>query len=171
VPAYVGGRAGISSAGDWLAADGLCGECGAQMLGDELAVEASVFDEDLVGSLSGDDDSGEVDSWHVAFERGGVADGAARVGLVQGDTEALDETEVGVIAGEGEDEVIWQGEFALGSGEGDGVFGDADDAGVEVRVDFAVLDAVVDVGEDPVFDVAVHLGAAVDEGDFRSVTP
>ncbi len=45
-----------------------------------------------------------------------------------------------------------------------------DGAGEEGR-DLAILDAVVDVGQDPVFDVAVHLRAAMDEGDARAVAP
>ncbi len=102
------------------------------MFRDELAVEAAVFDEDLVGAFAGDDDSREVDAGDVALERGGVADGAAGVGFVEADAEALDEAEVGVVAGQGEDEVVGQGELAFGGGEGHGVFGDAGDVGVEV---------------------------------------
>jgi hypothetical protein len=45
-------------------------------------VEASVLDEDLVGALAGDDDSGEVDAGDVGLESGGVAEGAAVVGGV-----------------------------------------------------------------------------------------
>lgn len=37
--------------------------------------------------------------------------------------------------------------------------------------DLPVLDAVLDVGLDPVFDVGMECGTAVDEGDARAVTP
>ena len=76
-----------------------------------------------------------------------------------------------MIAGEGEDEVVGEGDVAGGRGEGDSVFGDVSDRGGEIGADFAVLDAVVDVGQDPVFDVAMHLRAAVDEGDTGPVAP
>ena len=55
--------------------------------------------------------------------------------------------------------------------KGDGVGIDAGDGGVEISRDLAVLDAVLDVGEDPVLDVGLHGGAAIDEGDARAVTP
>ena len=41
----------------------------------------------------------------------------------------------------------------------------------EVGCDLAVLDAVVDVGENPVLHVAMHLGAAMHEGDACAVAP
>ena len=78
------------------------------MLGDECAVEAAVLDEDFVGALAGDDDAGEIDAGNVALERGGIADRAAVVGLVELDAEPLDEVEVGMVAGEREDEVVGQ---------------------------------------------------------------
>ena len=106
MPAYVDGSAGISSTRDWLATDRLGGECGAEMLGDELAVEATVFDEDFVGTLARDYDSGEIDSGDVTLECRGVADGAAVVAFVEGDAEAFDKAEVRMIAGERENEVV-----------------------------------------------------------------
>ena len=61
--------------------------------------------------------------------------------------------------------------LAAGGGDGEVVFGDARDGGGEVGGDLAVLDAVVDVGQNPVLHVVVHLGAAMDQGDARAVTP
>ncbi len=69
-------------------------------------MEAAVLDEDLVGALAGDDDTGEVDAGDVALERGGIADRAAVVVLVELDAERFEELEVGSVAGEREDEVI-----------------------------------------------------------------
>ena len=40
-----------------------------------------------------------------------------------------------------------------------------------MRLDFSVFDAVVDVREDPVLDVAMHLGSAMDKGHLRSMAP
>ena len=41
----------------------------------------------------------------------------------------------------------------------------------KVGGDFAVLDAVVDVGQDPVLNMAMHLRAAMDQGDARAMSP
>jgi len=69
-------------------------------------VEAAVFDEDFVGAFAGYDDAGEIDSGDVGFEGGGIADGATGVGFVETYAEGLDEAEVGVVAGEREDEMV-----------------------------------------------------------------
>src|SRR5438067_1135585 len=132
-----------------------------QVFGDEFAVEAAVLDEDFVGALAGYDDASEVDAGNVGFERGRVAEWAARVGLVQCDAEALDELEVRVVAGEREDEVVANRERAGRRLQRDLVFGDVGDAGVEVSRDLAVLDAIIDVGQDPVLHMPVHLRPAV----------
>ena len=94
------------------------GEPEFEVLGDELAVEAAVFDEYLVGAAAGEDDTGEVDAGDVGLERRGVADGGAVVGLVEADAEFFQEAEVGVVAGEGEDEVVGDGNLASGGGDG-----------------------------------------------------
>ena len=77
-------------------------------------MEAAVLDEDLVGAPAGDDDAGEVDAGDVGLQRRGVADRAAVVGLVEADAELLQEAEVGVVAGEGEDEIVGDGEARRG---------------------------------------------------------
>src|ERR1017187_9139555 len=94
---------------------------------DELAVEAAVLDEDFVGALAGDDDSAEVDAGDVRLERGLIANRAAVIGFVELHAEALDEIEVGMVAGEGKDEVIGDGHIAVGCGDGDVVLGDVGD--------------------------------------------
>src|ERR1039458_3276847 len=142
-----------------------------QVCGDELAVEAAVLDKYFVGALAGDDDACEVDAGDVGFERGRIAYGAAVVRLVQFHAQPLDEVEVGGIADEGEDKVVGQRDRAGGRGQGDVIFGDFGDGGVEVGLDLAVLDAVVDVGQDPVLDVGLHLGAAVGHGVAGALPP
>jgi hypothetical protein len=42
---------------------------------------------------------------------------------------------------------------------------------VEVSRNLFILDAIVDVRQDPVFDVAVHLSPAMHEGDAGAVAP
>ena len=118
-----------------------------------------------------DDDAGEIDAGYVALEGCRVADGAAVVCLVEVHAEPLDKREVRVVAGEREDDVVRDRLLACRGAEGDGVFVDLFDGGVEVRGDLAVFDAVVDVGQDPILNVPVHLGAAVDQGDAGAVTP
>ena len=98
-----------------------------KVFGDEFAVEAAVLDEDFVGAAAGDDDSSEVDAGDVGFESCGIADWATVVGLVEADTELLQEAEVGVVAGEREDEVVGEGEATEGRGQDDLVLGDARD--------------------------------------------
>ena len=90
------------------------GEPELQVFGDELAVEAAVFDEYLVGAAAGDYDTGEVDAGDVGLQRRGVADGAAVVGLVEADAELLQEAEVGVVSGEGEDEIVGDADAGRG---------------------------------------------------------
>ena len=41
-------------------------------VGDLLAVKAAVLDEDLVGVHPGDDDTGQIDTLALAFERLGI---------------------------------------------------------------------------------------------------
>ena len=80
--------------------------------------------------------------------------------------------EVGMVAGEGEDEVVGQGERCppvVARVTVSSVM--LRDRAGEVCGDLVVLDAVVDVGQDPVFDVAVHLRAAMHEGNARAVPP
>src|ERR1035441_934502 len=88
-----------------------------QVFRDELAVEAAVFDEDFVGALAGYDDSTEVDAGDVGLKRRLIAHWAAIVGFVEFDAEAFDEVEVGMVAGEGEDEVSGDGHIAVGCGD------------------------------------------------------
>ena len=76
----------------------------------------------------------------------------------------------GSIARERKDVVVRQCLRALGRLQHDVVELDALDRRVEVRGDLAPFDAVLDVGLDPVLDVAMQLRAAMDERDARSVT-
>src|SRR6185437_8578913 len=94
--------------------------------GDLYAVETAVLNEDFVGAGAGHDDSGEIDTGYVAFERFLVADGEA-VDAGTGDAETFEKSEVGMIAGESEDEVVVQRERAFSGFELDGVGRDFED--------------------------------------------
>ena len=48
---------------------------------------------------------------------------------------------------------------------------DLDHRAAEVSGDFAVLDAVLDVGQDPVLDVIMQFRSAMDQGHARAVPP
>ena len=149
----------------------LAPEFSLEVFGDELAVEAAVLDEDFVRPFAGDDDASEIDAGHVRFEGRWVADGAAVVGLVKLHAETLDEVEVGMVPREREYEVIRNGEAAARGGESDVVLGDVGDGGGEVRGDLPILDAVIDVGQDPVFDVAMHLRTTMDKSHLCTMSP
>ena len=101
----------------------------AERVRDLLAVKAAVFNEDFVRALTGYDHAGEVDARDIGLKRAGIVMRDLIVGGVERDAKRLDKGEVGVVAGEGEDEVVRQGEGARGGGKGDGVGGNIDDRG------------------------------------------
>ena len=138
--------------------------------GDLRAMEATVLYEDFVGSRAGYDDAGEIDTGDVAFE-GLRIEGGGSVLAVESDAEGFEELEVGVIAGHGEDEIIFECALAFGGAETDGIRGNFLDGGVEGAVDFVMADAVFYVRENPVFYVAMHLVAAMDKGNAGAVPP
>ena len=146
-------------------------ELSSKIFCDELAVEAPVLDKDFVGALAGDDYTGEIDAGDVAFERGRITDRTTIVRLVQRNAEVFDEVEIGMVTGESEDKLIRDGYNTIGRGQGYIVFGDIGDGTIEIGFDLAVFDSVVDVGEDPVLDVTVHLRATMHESHLRSVAP
>src|ERR1700712_4619189 len=80
----------------------LCGD----VLGDLPAVKAAILDEDLVGARAGDDDACEIDARDVALQALRIAGGAAILAF-DADAELLQKSEIGMVAGEGEDEVIF----------------------------------------------------------------
>ena len=134
-------------------------------------MESTILDEDFIGAFPGDDDTGEIDSRDIALERRGIAPRAAIVGLIETHPQPLDEVKVGMVAGERKDEVVRQRYRAFRRFEPHIVFGDVDYRAAEVCFDLSVLDAVVDVGEDPILHVAVHLRAAMDERYSGAMPP
>src|SRR5712691_11853955 len=85
-----------------------------QVRGDLLAVEATVFDEDLIRAGAGDNYACHIDSGDIAFERHRIAD---RTALIFGkfDAHAAQEVIVRVVANQGHDEVVLQAHVAAGS--------------------------------------------------------
>src|SRR5258706_8680722 len=127
-----------------------------------LAVEASIFDEDLTRMIAADHDSGEKYTGHIAFVR-------LRIHLwlicrgVERDAEGSQKFEVGVIPGQRKNLSGRQRVFA-------GMIRDPHVArldGLHVRLqkraDLAGLDAVLDVRPHPIFDRRAKLGATVHE--------
>src|SRR5271165_5263928 len=118
--------------------------------GDELAVEASVLDEDLAGAHSGNDDSGEINSRHIALQRLRIDDRTLVGFAAQLDAKRAEKFEVGMISGQSEDVVVGQRDHSLRRFEHDVLQRDLADAGIEVGFHLSCLVAVLDVGLDPV---------------------
>ena len=78
------------------------------------------------------------------------------------------EFEIGTVAGHGEDEVVLDVDFAIRCLNDDIVLANFFDGAVEVGFDFTALNAIFDVGLDPIFDVRVNARAADDHGDARA---
>ena len=154
---------------EWLG--GGLAQLAAQIFGDLPPVVASVLDENFVGVHSRDDDARQIDSGNVALQGVGVDHRLGGGLLGELDAERAQEAEVGMIAGHGEHEIVLQPQLALRRVEQDRIRGDLAHGGVEVRGDFMVLDAIFDVGLDPVLDVGRDGRAAMHQGDARSVTP
>ena len=71
----------------------------------------------------------------------------------------------------GKNEIVGQGFATRGRFHHDGVGRDLRDPRLKIGFDFAVLDAVFDVGLDPVLYVLLYSVAAINERDPRTVTP
>src|SRR6516162_5385842 len=105
-------------------------------------MKAAVLDEDFVGAHARDNDSGEVNAGDAAFQRLGVNNRSLVVIAAQPASETADELEVGVIAGHGEDPVVWEMPFSFGCAQYHLVGGDFFHRTVEIGVDLSGLDAV-----------------------------
>jgi hypothetical protein len=73
---------------------------------DLLAVEATVFDEDLVGMPAGNNHAGKVDAWNITLAGFGVAVGAGGSGI-DFHTHPAQEIKVGMVAGQSKDKLIF----------------------------------------------------------------
>src|SRR5215469_10555245 len=137
---------------------------------DLLAVEAAILDKNLVGARSGHDHTRDVDSRYVALERNRIA---YRTTLFGGefDSHRAKKFIVGMISGEREDKVVLDFHLAFRGVQHDVICLDRLDRAAEVSSDLTVLDAVLDIGENPVLHVRMHLRPAMDEGDSRSMAP
>ena len=118
-----------------------------------LAVEAAVFDEDFVGIHARDDDAGEIDSRYVAFQGFGVAPGTMG-GRVNFHANIAEEAKIGMVAGERENKVVIKAQdFPVAPMDADGAGNNLLHLGLRQGANGAFLDAIFDVGPNPVFDV------------------
>jgi len=135
-----------------------------------MSVEAAVFDEDLVGAHAGDDNAGQVNAWDIALEGLRIADWKP-VGALETDPHRLKKTEIEMVAGHGEDKVIFERDAAQRRLHRHCVWSDFDHFGMKVCLDFAVLDAVLNVRLDPVLHVWLNPCPAVNQRDARAAAP
>src|ERR1700730_11908636 len=76
-----------------------------------------------------------------------------------------------MVPGEREHKIVFQPKRSGGSSQRDIVTADFLHRAVEVRDDFASLDAVLDIGTHPILDVVVDLRSAMDESHASAVAP
>src|SRR5215467_638275 len=129
---------------------------------DLLAVKAAILDKNLVGARSGHDHTCNIDSRHVALERNGIAHRTTLLGR-EFDSHGAKKFIVGMISGEREDKVVLDSHLAFRRVQYDAICFDLPDGAAEVGSDLPVLDAVLDIGEDPVLHVRMHLRPAIYE--------
>src|SRR4029077_17969353 len=89
----------------------------------------------------------------------------------QFDAHAAEEIEVGMVPSEREHKIVFQSKSSGRSAHRDIITADFVHRAIEVRYDLASLDAVLDVGTHPIFDVAVDLRSAMDERDASAMPP
>jgi hypothetical protein len=127
-------------------------------------VKSAIFNKNFVGVHSGNDYSGEKDSRAFTFESLGIRPGLLGVGL-KGDAMSVEESEIRAVTRHGKDELIGDFFGALWRVQDDRVGFDFGDRRVKTGLNFTRLDTVLDIGFDPVFDVAVDFRAPVNHGD------
>src|SRR5215468_12706131 len=154
----------------------LTGGCGTaefalEVGGDLVAMEPAVLDKDLGGAVSRDNDSGQIDPGNIGFERFGVDTWAAIRWRADFDPDLAEKLQIRVIAGEREHKVVLEGQFAVRRIQYDRSRRDLPHYRVEVRLDFAVLDAVFDIGLDPVLHLVMDHRTAMHQRDSRPVSP
>src|SRR5208282_3854175 len=87
------------------------------------------------------------------------------------DPHAAQKIVVGMVTGEREYKIVLQAKNAERSLQRDPGIADLLHRAVEVRGDFASLDAVLDVGPHPVLNVIMHPRSAMNQRDARSMPP
>ena len=127
----------------------------------------AVFDEPAAGGAATAHGAGYEQAGARGFVRGGVEKwGAGFVGGVGLDAEAAEQGLVGMVAGEGVHEIGRHNERAVGREDFHGIGPDGADGGVEVRRDAAFVNAVDEVGANPVLHGVAHGGAAHNKRDL-----
>ena len=120
---------------------------------DLLAVKAAVFDEDFVGIHARDDDAGEINSRHVAFQSFRIALGTMGYG-VNFHANIAEEAKIGMVSGERENKIVIQvQDFPALPMDADGAGNNLLHLGLRQGANGAFLDAIFDVGPNPVFEV------------------
>src|SRR6266403_2797218 len=142
----------------------------AEVSGNQFAVKAPILNEDFARPRSGDDHSGNVDSRNIRFQILGIADGTKLIRR-KFDAHAAKKIVVGMVPSKREHEIVFQTTSSGRSSQRDIVTADFLHRAVEVRDDFASLDAVLDVGTHPILDVVVDLRSAMDKRDASAVPP
>src|SRR5690554_4043459 len=125
-----------------------------------LGVQESVLDEDVGRTVAEPGGADDVQAGHVALE-GDRIQLSGLGGGVYLDAGGGEELGAGAVAGEGEDAVSGDVERVAQLADGDVLRGDAGDHGLEVCGDGPLLDAVLEVGFDPVLEAVPQRLAAV----------
>src|SRR5579872_555082 len=141
-----------------------------QVLGNLPPVEAAVLNEDLVRLVPGDDNAGQINPRHIAFQAGRIAGRAAKL-TFNADSQRFQKLEIRPIPGERQNRLVRQHDGAVRRGQSNPVRIDAGHGAFEIRGDLAGFDPVLDIRLDPVFDVAVHRRPTVHQRDPRAVAP
>src|SRR5438132_9850210 len=139
------------------------------IIDDELAVKTAIFDKDLVGASSRYENSRQIEAGNVAFKSFRVAYRTVTL-WIDLDPRHAQQINVRMIAGEREHEIVLQLHmFATPCADADRIPGDLGYLRLKERVNGFFLDSVFDVRPDPILDVLVKLGSAVDQRYFSAV--
>src|SRR5271157_925778 len=136
-----------------------------------LSVESAVFDEDFARTHARHNHAREVNTWHAALERLRIDHWLLVVVAAEPASQAADELEIRMIARQGKDPVIRQRHLSLRRVEYDAVGRDLLHGAVEIRLHLAGLNAVLDVGLDPVLNRRPHTVSTMHQRHARAVAP
>src|SRR5579872_357557 len=135
-----------------------------------LAVEASIFDENLVRARSCHDDSGYVNPAHIALERHRVAYRPALL-FRKFNSHAAQKIVVGMVANQRQHKIILQSDRPPRSDDHNVIHADFLHRTAEVRLDLSGFDAVLEVWLDPVLHMMMNLRLAMHERHSRPMPP
>src|ERR1700684_1377825 len=128
---------------------GGAGQLGFNILCDLTAVETAILNENFVGPRTSDDYSSEVETGYVALQRLRIA-GRTAVHAFHADAERGQKIKVGMVSRQRKDVVLLQGNGSSERLQLDRVLRNGRNRARKIGSDFAILDAIVDVGQNPV---------------------